>query len=311
MLGTYHTQALLEALADLHHLHDLKTLHLFVLNRCGDFLKAQGGTFFTVNEKTQELLPVASKGVPLNLLQQIPFKMSTGVSGWVATNRKSVVIENAERDTRFSRAVDVITGVKTRSLLCVPIIRHEKVIGVVELVNRTDGVFREQDRLFLEHLSGQVGIAIENCSLYERMSDWTAYTDGVINSLTGGFLSVDPNGEIIQCNTTACRILDLQEENVLGKGFSAALPQYPVLSAIIEGTQKNQRSTQREEVQLPRSNGSTLILGYSTFLIRDKAGQIRGAGIIFQDLTYLRSQTHQPQAPPAAEPRQSFDSKRP
>ncbi len=289
-LGTYHMGALLEALSDLHHIHELPMLHLFVLNRCGDILKAQGGTFFAIKEASQELYPVAAKGVPINLLQQIPFKIGSGISGWVAANKKPILLENVQNDPRFNRAVDVITGVKTRSIVCVPVVRHDKLLGVVELVNRSDGVFREQDLLFLEHLCGQIGTAIENCTLYEKMANWTAYTDGVINSLTGGFVSVDPEGLIIQCNATACRILQAQEEKVIVRKVAEAFSQYPALCAILEGTRTNRKVVQREEIELPRSGNVPLIIGYSTFLIRDKSGLSRGSGIIFQDITYLRSQ---------------------
>src|SRR5438093_92740 len=133
MLGTYHTDALLNALSDLHHFHDKSHIYLFLLNRCCDVLKAQGGTFYSVDEQVGELYPEACKGVALSLLREIPFKMKQGVAGWVATQRKSALIENAQTDERFNRAVDVITGIRTRSLLCVPIVRQDRALGVVEL----------------------------------------------------------------------------------------------------------------------------------------------------------------------------------
>ena len=64
-----------------------------VLNRCSDVFKAQGGTFFSVKEDTEELYPEATKGVSLSLIREIPFKMKLGISGWVATHRKSVVVD--------------------------------------------------------------------------------------------------------------------------------------------------------------------------------------------------------------------------
>src|SRR5258706_2686564 len=176
-LGTYHTEALLNALSDLHHIHDKSHLYVFVLNRCSEVLKAQGGTYFTVREETGELFPEATKGGSLQLLKEIPFKLKSGISGWLASNRQPVVVENAQLDPRFNRAVDVITGIRSRSLLCVPIVRQDKVLGVVELVNRVDGFFREADMYFIQHLGNQVGVAIENCNLYEETQSLLAYTN--------------------------------------------------------------------------------------------------------------------------------------
>lgn len=290
MLGTYHMNALLEALGDLHHIHEEHALYAFVLNRCSDILKAQGGTIFSIRDAAEELYPEASKGVSLSLLQEIPFKMKAGISGWVATNRRPALVENAQSDDRFNRAVDVITGVRTRSLLCVPIIRQSKLLAVVEVVNRVDGVFREADLEFLVHLCNQVGVALENCRLFKESQDLVAYTNSVINSLTGGFISTDSAGSVTKCNAAACRILGIVPEDVLGKPLLQALPHYPAFSAILDITQKHQTAVARQEIELQRPDGSALLLGYSTFLIRQDAQRVLGAGIVFQDLTNLRRQ---------------------
>lgn len=287
MLGTYHMGALLDALSDLHHIHDDQYLYTFVLNRCSDILKAQGGTFFSVREDMGELYPEASKGVSLSLIREIPFKTKLGIAGWVATNRKAAVVENAQTDDRFNRAVDVITGVRTRSLLCVPIVRKDKILAVIELVNRVDGVFREPDLEFLTHLANQVGIALENCRLYKEMSELVSYTNSVINSLTGGFISTDLKGNVTRCNNAACRILGVVLQDVLHKPLLKALPEFPAFAAILDVTQKHMTPVSRQEIELQRPNGVSMLLGYSTFLIRGENTQL-GAGIVFQDLTNLK-----------------------
>jgi len=287
-LGLYHSNALLDALADLHHIHDLNHLFMFVLNRCCDILKAQGGTFFTVHEDVGELIPEASKGVSLNLLREIPFKMKSGVSGWVATNRKGANVENAPEDERFNRAVDIITGIRTRTILCVPIIRQDRVIAVVELVNRMDGFFKEADQVFLQIFCNQVGVALENCFLFKRTQDLLAYTNSVIDSLSGGFISTDEKGVVTRCNTAASRILTVAEPDVVGKPLLTALPQYPAFSAILDVTQKHETPVSRQEIDLQKTDGSSMLIGYSTFLIREGSGKVLGAGIVFQDLTQLK-----------------------
>lgn len=288
MLGTYHMQALLDAMADIHHIHEEGHLYMFVLNRCSDVLKAQGGTFFSVHEDIGELVPEASKGVSLNLLKEIPFKTKMGLSGWCASNRLPVVIENAQTDDRFNRAVDVITGVRTRSLICVPIVRQNKVMAVVELVNRVDGVFRDQDMEFLQHLANQVGVALENCKLYKDVNQLLAYTNSVIDSLSGGFISTDTSGNVTRCNSAACRILGIVPQDVLNKPLLKALPTYPAFSAILDVTQKHETPANRQDIELQRADGSAIQIGYSTFLIRNDLGKSLGAAIIFQDLTNLK-----------------------
>lgn len=287
MLGTYHMSALLDALSDLHHIHEEGLLYAFVLNRCSDVLKAQGGTFFSFREETGELYPEATKGVALSLIREIPFKTALGISGWVAVNKKAAVVENAQTDERFNRAVDVITGIRTRSVLCGPVVWKEKLMGVVELVNRVDGMFREPDLDFLKHLANQVAVALENCRLYQETANLLAYTNSVINSLSGGFISTDIKGNVTRCNNAACRILGISLNDVFNKPLVKALPDYPAFAAILELTQKHQSNVSRQEIELQKTDGSAMLVGYSTFLIRNDTST-HGAGILFQDLTNLK-----------------------
>ena len=287
MLGTHHMSALLEALTDLHYIHDEERLFSFVLNRASELLKAQGGTFFTVREETGELFPEAVKGVSLSLIREIPFKTKVGISGWVASNRQPAVVENAQTDERFNRAVDVITGIRTRSIVAVPVERKGRILGVIELVNRVDGVFREPDLEFLHHLARQVAIALDNCRLYRETSDLLTYTNSVINSLSGGFLSTDLKGTVTRCNGAASRILSVRPEDVVGQALLNALPPYPAFAAILEVTLKHQTASTRQEIELHRPDGSAMLVGYSTFLIKNES-QVQGAAIIFQDLTHLK-----------------------
>lgn len=288
MLGSHHMEALLNALSDLHHIHDRSYLHTFVLNRCSDILKAQSGTFYSVREDVGELFPEATKGVSLSLLREIPFKMKIGICGWVATHRKAALVDNAQNDERFNRAVDVITGIRTRSILCVPIVRQNRVFGVVELVNRVDGMFREEDLEFVEKLGAQAGVALDNCRLYEEKASLLAYTNSIIESLTGGFISTDNSGYVTRCNNAACRILGIVHSDVINKPLDKALPHFPALGAILDVTLKRDAPVFRQEIELQKQNGQVLTLGYSTFLIRANGTQVLGAGLLFQDLARLK-----------------------
>lgn len=287
MLGIYHTSSLLDILADLHHIHEEPQLYQFALNRCSEVLRAQGGTFYVVREDLGELYPVSCKGVSLNLLKEIPFKMKSGICGWVATERKPVVVENAQEDERFNRAIDVITGIRTRSVLAVPILREDRIMGVLELMNRIDGVFSDKDLGFVTHFSNQLAVALENCRLYRQTEELLIYTNSVINSLTGGFISTNKRGKVTRFNDAAVRILGIKKSDVVGKLISEALSQYPAFGAILDVTQKHETPANRQEIELSKPDGTNMKIGYSTFLIRDENKKNYGAGIIFQDLTRL------------------------
>ncbi len=284
MLGTYHTTALFEALAELHAIHTEEKLYAFVLNRASDVLKAQGGTYFTIDEAKAELHPQAAKGVSLSLLREVPFKMKLGVAGWCATNRQSVRIDGVQNDERFNRAVDVITGIRTRSILCVPVMRKDKAYGIIELVNRVDGIFHEADQEFLQFLARHVAVAIENCRTHTELVKDLGYGAGLMASATSGIIATDLQGKVSICNLSACRILGVNAEEVLGRPLGQALPLYPALVSALESTQKRQTPAVRVQLRFPKPNGETLVLGCSSFVIRESDHHL-GIGVVFQDIT--------------------------
>ena len=91
-----------------------------------------------------------------------------------------------------------------------------------------------------------------------------------------------------RCNLAASRILGVNHTDVVNKPLLKALPQFPALSAILDVTHRRETPVNRQEIELQRADGSTFIIGYSTFLIRNEPGQVLGSAMIFQDLTHLK-----------------------
>jgi signal transduction histidine kinase/DNA-binding response OmpR family regulator len=89
-----------------------------------------------------------------------------GIAGWVAREEESVIVANVQDDPRFFPGIDEQTGFHTASLLAVPLRARGKMIGVLEVVNKRDGAFDEDNRALVEMLAASAAIAIENARLY-------------------------------------------------------------------------------------------------------------------------------------------------
>ena len=76
------------------------------------------------------------------------------------------------RDTRDSRQFapdfDRQTGFQTRSILCVPLISRGRVLGVIEVINKLNGAFNDDDLHLLQSIATSVSIALENSQLYQE-----------------------------------------------------------------------------------------------------------------------------------------------
>ncbi len=137
-----------------------------ILDNAVKILNCEAGTLFLMDEQTGELIFRVTAGpVAGNLLgQRLP--PGTGVAGRAAQTRSPIIENDAQKSsTRFS-GTDRQTGFVSRSLLAVPMQIKDRVLGVIEVINRRDGLpFVEDDQNILTAFAGQAAVAIENARL--------------------------------------------------------------------------------------------------------------------------------------------------
>jgi PAS domain S-box-containing protein len=133
-------------------------------------VEAQGASLFLFNkENPAELLAVAAVGSGSDVMHGMRVPVGEGVAGWVAREAKSQLVGDISHDERFYRGVDERTGMHTQSLIAVPLINADSVIGVVEVVNKlNDRFFDEDDVKLLEGMAGTAGVSIVNARLFEE-----------------------------------------------------------------------------------------------------------------------------------------------
>jgi signal transduction histidine kinase len=123
-----------------------------------------------VEEKTGDLLFSIPTGPTADLLVDNRIPKGKGIAGWVAEHEQSVVVPDVTKDPRFYSEIDRKTGIETKSILAVPLKAKSKLIGVLEVVNKTDGTpFTEEDALLLSIFASQAAMAIENARLYGEL----------------------------------------------------------------------------------------------------------------------------------------------
>jgi len=133
-------------------------------------LQAQAATLFLTDERQNQLLFHIPTGEAGGVLKEIRIPINQGVAGWVATNRKPIIVNDVAKDKHFSSQVDVETGFRTTSILCVPLLSQGRLIGVLEVLNKeTKSGFTHEDQVWLEALASQAAVALENAYLFENL----------------------------------------------------------------------------------------------------------------------------------------------
>jgi adenylate cyclase len=128
---------------------------------------AERGTLFLNDEKTNELYSRVAQGVGF---REIRLLNTSGIAGHVFHTGEGVIIDDAYTDRRFNREVDADTGFVTRNLLCAPIVTPgREVIGVLQVLNKTDSSFTREDLALLESMTAQTAMTLRSAQIMERM----------------------------------------------------------------------------------------------------------------------------------------------
>jgi PAS domain S-box-containing protein len=107
---------------------------------------------------------------------------------YVRRTQKSLLIEDACDDINYSTDEYISTN-RTRSILCLPIIKQSRVIGILYLENNlASGVFTSQQVALLQLLASQAAISLANASLFSELQRSEAFmAQGQKIAQTGSF----------------------------------------------------------------------------------------------------------------------------
>lgn len=151
---------------------DLRDLLYKIMSTATKVMRCETSTVYLVDEQTNELyfhIVQGSQNVG-EKLQKIRLPMGTGLAGWCAQNNKPVIVPDTEKDPRFFKGADKKSGFVTRSMICVPMRLKDRVVGVLQVLNRKGDIpFNDYDLEMLESVANQAVSAIENAWLYENI----------------------------------------------------------------------------------------------------------------------------------------------
>jgi two-component system, OmpR family, phosphate regulon sensor histidine kinase PhoR len=147
----------------------------------------------------------------------IRLEQGQGIAGWVVENGRPLVINNVYTDDRFYAKVDHQSGFKTNSMICVPLQVEERIIGVLQAINKQDGGFTDNDLRLLQAIAGPLAAAIENTNLHSDVIAEKRRIETIFASMSEGLLTINADGYITQANDALMSILTGgQPEDLLG-----------------------------------------------------------------------------------------------
>src|SRR4030043_2061424 len=103
-----------------------------------------------------------------------------GIGGWAIQSGEYVIVNDVKHDKRFSPVIDRLAGYETSSVLCIPLKVRAKVIGVIELLNKTSGIFTPEDAESIFYFANQAAMTIDVAHFYEDQKNLEIHLTGIL-----------------------------------------------------------------------------------------------------------------------------------
>lgn len=159
---------LLEVTTDLATRLDLEGLLQRIVEAAQELTDCEAASLLLYDPQSQHLYFEAATNALMEGVGRQTVPTESSIAGWVFSHAEPLLVEDALTDPRFFREMDILTRFQTRTVLGVPLRTQEKILGVIEAVNKRKGRFDDQDIRILQALAAQAAIHIENSRLFQQ-----------------------------------------------------------------------------------------------------------------------------------------------
>lgn len=144
---------------------DLSTMLSEVVEAAKQVLDAESGSIWRYEAESDELLLDVAEGMPA-----IRVPVGVGLAGTCAQTREVINVEDCYADPRFNWEADRLTNFRTRCMLTLPLEGiNGELIGVMQVLNKRNGVFNEGDAALARALAAQCAVALQRAHLMSAM----------------------------------------------------------------------------------------------------------------------------------------------
>jgi signal transduction histidine kinase len=163
-------------------------LHL-ILNTAVDILSCESVSIMLYDENSEELHFVASTDSDTDRLTRIPVPIESSIAGMIFSLNSPQIINNLQADPRHFNLVSEELGTPHETLVGVPMRLRDKVIGVLEGINKRHGEFTIEDVDILSVIASQAAVAINNARMVASLQ--AAYQElSQVDKLKSDFIAI-------------------------------------------------------------------------------------------------------------------------
>src|SRR5258708_10282673 len=262
---------------------DLDGLLQRIMSEVTRMLNVERSTLFLNDEKTGELFSRVAQG---DGIVEIRLPNTRGIAGMVFTSGTPLNIPYAYADLRFDPSFDDQTGFFTRSILCTPVVnKQRKVIGVMQVLNKKDGPFTDEDEQRLRAFTAQMSITLENAKLFDDVQKMKSYNDSMLESMSNGVVTLDEHERGVTCNTAGLRILKRTVNDLVGRHVEDVIARKnPVIGERIRKVAAEKSTDVSMDVEFNLADGAVSV-NLSVLPLQTSDSKHLGTMLVFEDIS--------------------------
>jgi sigma-B regulation protein RsbU (phosphoserine phosphatase) len=145
---------------------DLDQLLGVIIKLVREAVNAEAVSLLFLDDDGENLVFELARGRRDSAVRGLKVPVGEGIIGWVAEHRQPLVVNDTSEDPRYSKELEGTLGVSPRSVLAVPLVRRDRLVGVLDAINRKKGSFTDDDLSVATALGEHVAAAVANARLY-------------------------------------------------------------------------------------------------------------------------------------------------
>jgi two-component system NtrC family sensor kinase len=137
-----------------------------------EILQVEAGSLVLLDKDTDKLILRTTFSPEQGWITGRTIDPGKGIVGYVIQTGETKLVNNVELDPHFVAEIDEKAGITAQTILCAPLTVRGQTIGAIEVINKLDGSFTEQDHELLQAMAASVAVAVENADLYSELADF-------------------------------------------------------------------------------------------------------------------------------------------
>jgi len=260
---------------------DLGNLIELIIKQASEITQSDRSSFFLLDEEEDVLWTKYGEGLGSEII-----KTNKGLAFFAAKAKRPLIENNPYNNLHFDRSIDLKMGYRTKSVICVPVFNSfGNLIGVIQSINKKNGVFTNKDLFILNGFAAQISIAVQNSTLFEEINTIKNYLDVLFENLDNGILTIDKNGIIKTVNKRFCDLIGISQEEIVGRYYKNLNQKHFSFLENSDYTFMSGSKFRKKQVESINLKNQKLVFNFNALPMKDKNGDNLGVINVIQDIT--------------------------